>query len=96
MGRRNVNRTKQKILEIKREKPDNAARQFFTPAHDLMHIRKISFYLPNAFTVFGAMCITSVRASLETCSTPAVDLTNLIPHLHEHFHDIRNAHWFFR
>jgi hypothetical protein len=55
MGRRNVNRTKQKILEIKREKPDDATRQFLTPAHDLMHIRKISFYLPNAFTVFGAI-----------------------------------------
>src|SRR5580704_13476373 len=55
MRRRNINSTKQKILKIEREKPDNAPRQLFSPSHDLMRRRKISFNLPNAFAVFGAI-----------------------------------------
>jgi len=51
-----VNCTKQEILKVECEKPDDSTRQFFSPAHNLMPVRKIPFYLPNAFSVFSSKC----------------------------------------
>ena len=53
---RDVNRTQQKILKIEREKPDNFIRHFFLPTNNLMSVRKISFYLPSAFSVLRSKC----------------------------------------
>src|SRR5882672_6028991 len=39
-----VNSTKQEILKVEREKPDDSTRQFFSPTHNLMPVRKIPFY----------------------------------------------------
>ncbi len=51
-----VNCTKQEILKVEREKPDDSTRQFFSPTHNLMPVRKIPFYLPHAFSVFSSKC----------------------------------------
>src|SRR5271167_3837941 len=53
---RDVNCTKQEILKVECEKPDDSSRQFFSPTNNLMPVRKISFYLPSAFSVLSSKC----------------------------------------
>src|SRR5450432_1564780 len=56
---RDVNCTKQEILKVEREKPDDSFRQFFSPTNNLMPVRKISLYFPSAFSVLRSKCRSS-------------------------------------
>jgi hypothetical protein len=65
---RDVNCTKQEILKVECEKPNDSTRQFFSPTHNLMPVRKIPLYLPNTFSVFSSKCRSSwVFDYFESC-----------------------------